>query len=181
MNYCHFDEKKQLNKNAREIIFVVTEKGCHECQSHRMDRDGYPKIDRFSKEWVMSRYISTLAHGPIPIKLVVMHKCDNPPCINIDHLELGTQKENMQAKKARGRGNNKGKKLSKQEKKAIINSKKTIKQLAIDKGVSYSTIVNLRKKRTERQKIKRAPDKPPIIMGAKSKTKLQEIKQSSNK
>jgi hypothetical protein len=128
----------------------------------------------------MSRYIWTLHNGPIPTGLVVMHNCDNPLCINIDHLELGTQEENMWGMKARKRAKHRGKMLGEQEKKEILISPKTIKQLAIDYGVSHSTIVNLRKKRTEKQKIKRAPDKPSI-MGAKSKTKLQEIQQSTNK
>lgn len=35
------------------------------------------------------------AHGPIPAGKVVMHRCDNPPCVRIDHLELGTQRDNM--------------------------------------------------------------------------------------
>lgn len=42
-------------------------------------------------------------HGPIPTGLVVRHKCDNPPCINPDHLELGTQKQNVADCYERGR------------------------------------------------------------------------------
>lgn len=42
-------------------------------------------------------------HGPIPPGTVVRHKCDNPRCINPDHLELGTQADNVQDMIDRGR------------------------------------------------------------------------------
>ena len=180
MNYCHFDEKKQLHKRSYEIIYIVKENGCHECYSHRKDRDGYPRIDRLGKEWIMSRYIWTLMHGDILDKLVVRHKCDSPSCINIDHLELGTQKQNLVEMWARGRGNKNKKQLSKKDKMAIINSKKTIKQLALDYSVSHSTIVKTRKRCTMRKKINRVPNKP-FVMGATHKLKSLEIKQVINK
>lgn len=41
------------------------------------------------------------ATGELPE--VVRHKCDNPRCINIEHLEGGTQKDNMQDCVQRGR------------------------------------------------------------------------------
>ena len=41
--------------------------------------------------------------GPIPAGFVVMHKCDNPSCVNPDHLKAGTQRENILDKWAKGR------------------------------------------------------------------------------
>lgn len=49
-----------------------------------------------------------MANGPIPDSpeyhgTVVMHKCDNPRCVNPTHLELGTQKLNVQDMDKKGR------------------------------------------------------------------------------
>jgi hypothetical protein len=42
-----------------------------------------------------SRIAWTLAHGPIPDGLNVLHTCDNVICVNVRHLYLGTQKDNV--------------------------------------------------------------------------------------
>lgn len=41
------------------------------------------------------RFIWELTNGEIKDGLLVMHSCDNPPCVEISHLSLGTQSDNM--------------------------------------------------------------------------------------
>lgn len=49
------------------------------------------------------RWAWMLVNGPIPPGMVVRHRCDNPPCANPDHLELGTVADNSRDAVERGR------------------------------------------------------------------------------
>lgn len=54
-------------------------------------------------KWLAHRLVWTLVHGPIEEGMVVRHKCDNPICCNIAHMELGTQSDNENDKYKRDR------------------------------------------------------------------------------
>lgn len=44
-----------------------------------------------------------LEHSPIPVGLQIRHACDNPPCVNPDHLSVGTHADNTLDRTSRGR------------------------------------------------------------------------------
>lgn len=76
--------------------------GCWEWQAGRSPR-GYGKVCVANKHWRAHRLAWTLTYGEIPAGLVVMHRCDNPPCVRPDHLQLGTCADNNRDKVAKGR------------------------------------------------------------------------------
>ena len=49
------------------------------------------------------RAVWVLFNGPIPDGMLICHHCDNPPCINPDHLFLGTDADNVQDAIDKGR------------------------------------------------------------------------------
>lgn len=82
---------------------------CHEYLGP-IDTDGYGKhrkqVEGRRRSWQIHRVVYEMAHGPIPGGLVVRHRCDNPPCVRVDHLELGTKSDNSHDMYDRGRNRN---------------------------------------------------------------------------
>lgn len=73
---------------------------CWEWQASTSNKYGCIKIDGHTKR--SHRIAWQLANGREPV-LDVLHSCDNPPCCNPNHLREGTDKENQQDARDRGR------------------------------------------------------------------------------
>lgn len=76
------------------------------CWSAARSKAGYGVFRLDGKNVLAHRLAYCDANGLVPadIKgLEVRHKCDNPPCFNPDHLEIGTHGDNMRDASRRGR------------------------------------------------------------------------------
>lgn len=118
----------------------------------------------WSKILLAHRYSWELANGPIEGNLCVLHKCDNRPCVNPDHLFLGTRTDNnvdMVTKKRhkgpKGIRNPKAKLTEKQVKairaehqqlRASCNQHTADKELGVKYNVNFSTIRNIVSRKT---------------------------------
>lgn len=84
---------------------VVTETGCWEWQGAR-DPKGYGRLKIGGRAtgrcYTAHRYAWILEYGE-PGDLCVLHRCDNAPCCNPEHLHLGTRADNNTEMRERGR------------------------------------------------------------------------------
>jgi len=146
----------------KEIAYIIDEKGCYICTSHispshvreKKGKD-YPHVQRGGKKYRLNRYVYEQKYGSIPKGLVVMHICDNTRCINIDHLRLGTQQENLSDCRLKDRHiiGRKGEdslkaKLTENDVRSILQSDDNYKDIAKYYGVCGATIWDILNHRT---------------------------------
>lgn len=97
-----------MKRQPRDVLQRLLEKippgeGCREFTGAK-NQAGYGEfqVSRGVKRQA-HRILWILVNGPIPDGLLVCHTCDNPPCCNLDHLFLGTTRDNALDAKAKGR------------------------------------------------------------------------------
>lgn len=64
---------------------------------------GYGVMTLAGSTWLAHRYAWTLVHGSIPDARWVLHRCDNPNCVRVDHLFVGTPRDNREDMYRKGR------------------------------------------------------------------------------
>lgn len=75
---------------------------CWEWQGGR-NPEGYGRFWDGQRAEYAHRFSWALTHGDIPDGMLILHRCDNPPCVNPDHLFIGDQTVNLLDMSAKGR------------------------------------------------------------------------------
>ena len=124
--------------------------GCRLWIGHINKPGGYGRISYRGRLWRAHRLAYTLLWAPIPDGAELLHSCDNPLCINPNHLRPGTHAENIAEAYQKGRKSvpqgpdNPLFRLSAEQAEEAIKSTEPVAQIAARFGVAKTTIYRLK-------------------------------------
>lgn len=99
LSFSRPDELKKMLLNHR----TITSDGCWEWTRTRTS-EGYGNQTVDGRVYRVSRLSKALFHGfDLNSPLLMCHHCDNPPCFNPNHLFPGTDKDNSEDCRRKGR------------------------------------------------------------------------------
>ena len=119
---------------------------------------GYGRFGFENKNWIVTRLMWSSFYGYLPDEILVLHRCDNPSCVNPSHLFLGTIQDNIAdcvAKNRHAKGEKKP--FAKLNPKQVLAIRKELSEgvkygslpiLAAKYGVTAQTISNVNSGRT---------------------------------
>lgn len=163
--FCsHTCADASLQADVTDVFLASFDQGekaaCWEWEKAKFKSGGYGALwNGASKKLLRAhRFSYEFYKGPIPDGLHVCHTCDNPPCINPNHLFLGTDKQNSADKVQKGRArwtsrpgeSNPAAVLSEKQVRLIRRLKGPATSIAVRFGVSDGTIRSIRNRQTWR-------------------------------
>ena len=162
--------EKNKRNFLRKASLTPNESGCLNWMASR-NKKGYGQFAVGRKPFLSHRVAFLLHYETDPGGLQVLHRCDNPSCVNPDHLWLGTNEDNVRDRESkcrnnpqRGdkngarihpermpRGNNHGmSKVTAAEVIIIRGDARTLTSIAADYGVTPSLISQIKRRKTWR-------------------------------
>jgi len=144
---------ENIQERFEDKYIPVTECGCWLwiAKTKKFSNGNYGII-WLDDKWKYAHRVSwELTHGKIPDGLDVLHKCDEPSCVNPSHLFIGTQADNNLDRDRKGRQvaprgiHNGNAKLTDEQVVFIRNSKESSIQLSKVVGIASSGIRKIRR------------------------------------
>jgi len=130
----------------------IPEGGCHVWMGGLLASGGYGVFMANKVSHRAHRFSWIQANGEIPKGMFILHSCDNPCCVNPDHLSVGTHQDNMDDMVKKGRQNpargtkHSSHKLTEKQVRAIRASSVSSRKLGAEYGVSKTLINHIKTK-----------------------------------
>ena len=97
--------KLSIQQRFEKKVVLIPFSDCHHWTGATA-KFGHGQLANGLGGWLFAhRFAFEQKHGPVEKGKFVLHHCDNPSCVNTNHLYVGSKKDNAQDRENRNRGN----------------------------------------------------------------------------